>query len=263
MRVSITLPSLFPDHLNKTISLIQARTRSVDYEIIVVSPFEVTGPRVVWVREDQPRGNVPAQRAAFAHATGDFVLAFTDDAELAPGWDAQCLQNFASRERGQELFCLGLNLRTRTVGTAFGIYYPFFPFARRSCFAKIGYFCEPYKAHFADVDLGFRIWDAGGRCEFSEKPLVTLHNPIGREASHKNKTLTEDMASFVARWAPKYGAGWDTSQMTGFNIEIGPMEGLVFARENTIRFNDPKFKELFDNYISNSRQCRVMLTFPD
>ena len=263
MRISITLPSLFPDQLAKAIDLIHARTRSADYEIVVVSPFEVAKPKVVWVREDEPRGNVPAHRAAFAHAGGDFVLALSDDTELAPDWDSRCLQNFLSRERDQKLFCLGLNLRTRTVGTAFGIYYPFFPFARRSCLETVGYYPEPYRAHFADVDLGLRIWSAGGRCEFSEKPLVTLHNPPGREQSHKNKTLEKDMAAFAARWAPKYGQGWDTSRLDGFNLEIGPMEQLLFARDNTIWFNDPRFKELFDYYMVNSRQCRIMLTFPE
>ena len=262
MRVSITLPSLFPEQLAKTIDLIRARTPSVDLEIVVVSPFEVKGPNIVWVREEQAQGNVPAHRAAFAHTTGDFVLALSDDTELAPGWDTIALQNFHARERGQPLFCLGLSLRTRTVGTMFGIYYPFFPFARRSCFERIGYFAGPYKAHFADGDIGLRIWAAGGRCEFSEKPLVTLHDPPGRETSHKGKTMDQDMAAFLALWAPKYGAGWKTNELRDFNLEIGPMEGMVFSRDHTIWFNDPKFKELFDNYLTNSRNVRVMLTFP-
>src|SRR5689334_2533687 len=132
MKISLTLPSVFPDDLNRTLDMIYATTRTLDYEIVVVSPFEVAKPRVTWVREDEPRGNVPAQAAAFEHATGDFVVALSDDVVLADNWDGISVANFQERERGQKLFCLGLHVATRVIGTVFGIYYPFFPLARRT-----------------------------------------------------------------------------------------------------------------------------------
>lgn len=264
MLVSIVLPSVFPGHLHATLDVIAAHTRSIDYEVIVVSPFEVNRPKVKWVREDQPRGNVPANVSAFPHAAGEFVLACADDAVLVPDWDAHCLANFQARERGQSLFCLGLNLSTRIVGTVFGIYYPYFPFARRSCFQTVGFYDEAYQAHFADADMALRIWSSGGRCEFSERPLI-VHSEPDRDAARTRKStaLDADMATFLARWAPRHGAGWPTSGYLDFNHGINALTQLTFSSGNSIYFNDLKFLELYANYQANIGKCRAVLTFPD
>ncbi|HEX9465237.1 MAG TPA: hypothetical protein VGB82_21750 [Alphaproteobacteria bacterium] len=263
MRLSITLPSLFPDDLARTLDLLDAHTRAVDFEVVVVSPFEVKRPRVVWVREETPRGNAPAHAAAFAHATGDLVVAMSDDTAPVPGWDAQAMAAFAERERGHDLFCLGLGLSSRYIGTVFGLYYPFFPLARRGGLAAIGYYSDAYQAHFADSDLALRIWSAGGRCEFSERPLIALDTGNLRPATRKGKAMAADMATFVQRWAGRYGAGWDVSHLDGFLLDLNPLLQLSCVRERTVRLNTPRLKELYDNYHASMASCQAAITFPE
>lgn len=263
MRLSITLPSLFPDDLARTLDILDRHTRAVDFEVVVVSPFEVQRPRVVWVREDQPRGNAPAHAEAFRHATGDLVVAMSDDTVPVPGWDGVAVANFTARERGSDPFCLGLTPSSRYVGTVFGIYYPFFPMARRAPLAALGYYAEAYQAHFADADLALRIWSAGGRCEFSERPLIALDTNNVRAGTRKGKAMAADMATFVQRWTPKYGQGWDVSHLDGFLLDLNPLLQLTLARENTVYLNTPRAKELYDNYHANLPGCRVGITFPE
>src|SRR5438445_2885725 len=64
-KLSIILPSVFHGDVAATIKSFEENTKSLDYEIVVVSPFEVARPRVVWVPERNPRGNVAANVEAF------------------------------------------------------------------------------------------------------------------------------------------------------------------------------------------------------
>ncbi|HEX9466021.1 MAG TPA: hypothetical protein VGB82_25760 [Alphaproteobacteria bacterium] len=268
MKISIILPSVFPDHLAKALDMIYATTQGVDYEVVVVSPFEVNKPKVRWVHEAEPRGTVPAHVTAYKHAVGEFVLGFSDDVELLPDWAPRALGNYERRAAGHKLFCLGLWARNRIVSTVFGLYYANFPFVRRTMLDQIGgYFHDRYQAHFADPDLSLRVWAGGGRCEFSEAPLMVAEPESGplRDPGKTRRfiSLDQDMAVFLSRWKEKFGAGWDTSHVHGFVLDINPAIQLTVARDNTICFNDPRFKELYDNYQVNIWQCRVAMTFPD
>src|SRR5579885_347968 len=106
MKLSILLPSVFPDQVAKAIDMIHATTTGVDYEIVVVSPFEVSKAKVRWVHEAEPRGNAPAQAAAYANASGEFVLGFSDDVSLLPGWAPQALDLYQRRAAANDLFLL-------------------------------------------------------------------------------------------------------------------------------------------------------------
>ncbi len=246
MKISITLPSVYPDSLQKALDNIVATTKSADYEIVVVSPFEVRHPRVTWIREDRPRGTCAALAEAFRHATGDFVMALTDHTALAENWDNDCLVSFEAREQNRKLFCLGLHQSTRVVCTTFGIYYPLFPFARRATFETVGYFSDAYQAHFGDSDLALRIWSAGGRCEFTRRPLIIHYTTKDRDhgPTRKLTSYEQDKAVLVERWAGRYGIGWDTAIGTNFNSDIDPLTQIAFVRDHTIFFNDPKFNDI-------------------
>ena len=268
MKISILLPSVFPDHVAKAIDMIHATSGDVDYEIVVVSPFEVNKPKVRWVHEAVPRGTVPAHAMAYQHASGEFVLGFSDDVGLLPGWASQALALYERRAAAHKPFLMGLHARNRIVSTAFGLYYANFPFVQRTVLDQIGgYFYERYQAHFADPDLSLRVWAAGGRVEFSEKPLMIAEPESGplRDPgkTRRFKSLAADMALFLSRWKDKFGAGWDTSHAHGFILDINPAIQLTTARDNTICMNTPRFKELCDNYQINIRQCRVSMTFPE
>jgi Glycosyl transferase family 2 len=265
MKISIVVPSVFEDDAVHTLQNIEAMTRAVDYEVVVVSTFEMRGPRVKWVQETERRGYTAAQRLAFQHATGDLVVAFSDDQRFLKHWDEHLLRNFTDRERGQRLFCLGLRHDALHVGTTFGMYYPYIPVARRACFEAVDYFSADFQHHFVDPDLGLRIWEAGGRCEFSQRPLIRVAESDATRSgsSRKETSLDSDLRTYLGKWGDKFGRGWPTALVTDFNIDVDPLLQLVVASEFTVTFNHPLFKSLYDNYRQNVRTCTVNIAFHD
>ena len=244
MKVSITLPSLFPDLLARALAAIEAAIGGIEYEIVVVSPFEVRHANVVWVREEAPSGNIAAQNLAYRQCTGDVIATMTDDIVPQPGWMARALDHLLAGERRNALFVTGVS-HVPFAGTVFGIYYPFLPLARRSTFEAVGgYFAPEFHAHYGDPDLGLRVWAAGGRAEPLLPPLVT---PLGAargsapEAPAKRSSYRADRARFIAKWKDTFGRGWPTEQDGSFNINInaGILERVM--HEGTIFMNDPKF----------------------
>ena len=256
--ISITLPSLYPAALTRTLNNIHDTTRS-EHEIIVVSPFEppIIG-NVLWIKETSKLGANAAHMAAMEKVSGEFITGWVDDHLYLDGWDKLVLEDFLEREavfHSRNLdkpFVLGLrHIEVSHVGTEFGIYYPYFPFMRTSTARTLGWFTDEYQVGFADSDLAMRIWSAGGRCEWTSVGIVTF---LDDEEEAQKQELTfggahcmpNDMALFLAKWAPKYGAGWDTSYLRGFNIDITPERFPEFMDETrrTLYFNDPCFKDV-------------------
>ena len=64
MKVSISLPSLYPDLLDAALEHLHPTLEGFDVEILVVSPFEATGPKVRWVPEKVQTGNCAAHALA-------------------------------------------------------------------------------------------------------------------------------------------------------------------------------------------------------
>lgn len=253
-RISITLPSLYPDALARALQNIDDATRN-EVEVIVVSPFEFTlrsldcGP-VRWIKESKSTGCNAAHMAAIGVAQGEFVTAWVDDHFYADGWDVLALADFEDRERkfhtiggADKPYELGLRHVWPThVGTEFGIYYPYFPFMRRDDVVRVGWLTDEYRQGFADSDLAMRVWAAGGRCEWSAQSLVCVHADDAR----KNGVVfaPQDMVLFIERWAPAYGKGWDISHLRGFNNDITPERFPQFVDKSgrSIYFNNPEFK---------------------
>ena len=109
MKISITLPSIFPDALERALANIHATTRS-EYEVIVVSPFRVEAPNVVWIEETERHGCAHAHTVAAQHATGEFITATADDCAYVSGWDVAALVNYEQRvDNSGRILCLGLH----------------------------------------------------------------------------------------------------------------------------------------------------------
>lgn len=222
MKLSILLPTLFPELAAVAIRRLEMCTVGVDYEIVVVSPQEVFGRNVVWVREDSPAGGVAAAVLAFQHATGDFVAVLTDDMRVEPYWAEVVLaQALAGEAKSPGPYLCGIS--TCGFGLAFGLCFPFFTFARRETVAAIGGLYRPhlFRSFFADPDLGMRAWDAGGRVEFAKGTFLTGF-PRGEtpESLGKFKSYDSDVRSFLAQWGRKYGATFDLSRVRHWQVEI-------------------------------------------
>jgi hypothetical protein len=249
--ISLTLPSLFPAACHRALNNLRDATRS-RYEVILVSPFEppLGHPEVWWIKEepDQATGCNAGHARAWACLTGDFVLPWVDDHLLTDGWDVAVLRQYDRREAlfhrvaPGAPFALGLrHCWPRHVGTEFGIYYPYFPFTRRSNLERVGWFDPAYRKGFADSDLALRIWSAGGRCEWTETSQLVVHHDDDRKAG---VVFTDaDMALFLSRWASRYGKGWDTSQIRGFNMDVVPEDFPALVDSNTFHRNDPSFRQ--------------------
>ena len=76
-------------------------------------------------------------------------------------------------------------------------------------------------------------------------------------------SFKKDMATFVERWAPTFGKGWDTSHRDDFLLDLNPATQLTLVNGNSVCLNDPVFKRLYDNFQQNIERCRVVMTFPE
>lgn len=233
MKISITLPSIHKEACWRTLE--NLRTASVgEVEVVVCSPFQVTGSAgrltVVWIEDDERAGPNAGHRRAFGLTTGDYVLSFVDDHTLVPRWDEEALRDFDQREHAspQRPFVLGLRqlCAEPRIGTVFGRYYPYFPFMRRTDAQHLGWFDGAFRKGFADVDLAFRAYALGGRCEWSEGLLVVPEPDDNRHKDDEFGSTDADRALFLARWADRYGAAWDTSHHRGFNRDVPAPAGV-------------------------------------
>lgn len=251
MTISVTLPSIYPEALAAALDNISSRSRG-QIEVIVVGPFDPSVAGVKWIHEARVSGCAAAHWLGATAATGDFLVPFADDHEFVDGWDEIAVENFQRREKQDgRRFCLGLRgAHSGHVGTEFGIYYPYFPMMRRHDVEAVGGWITPgYRAGFGDSDLAMRVWSCGGRCEWSDIGLIYPSRADRRkltDATDRRPAANytdADMALFLSRWAPIYGAGWDTSRIDGFNIDVRPEENTDLASGNTFFFNSPDFAE--------------------
>lgn len=212
-KISVTLPSLRAQMLVDTIQSIYAASIGHEVEIVVVAPFEVEAPFVRYVPEGTPQGNCAAHAMAWEAATGDIVVAMSDDHRPEPGWLDGLAERIAEREGRHFPFAGGLaRPNVPHVGVAYGLYYPYFPvMSRRSVAAVGGWFDRAFTAHFADPDLGLRVWRAGGRCELLSDArinAVPVSDAENAAVPFKSKAFPQDFGTFVRRYHAEHGAGF-------------------------------------------------------
>lgn len=224
MKLSITLPSIHPKALERTLRNIHAATRC-EHEIIVVSPFvpEVYDGCVAWVKDFIMEGCNAGHALGLTEATGEFIFPWVDDHLLTDDWDVVAITEFEARESvvHSRPFMLGLRQMQSSVGTCFGIYYPYFPLMRTVDARKLGWYKPEYRKGFADVDLAFRVWVNMGRVEWSNYELILRHI----DDMQKGETIgytPEDMIRFLECWMPVYGRHWKAgcNHIRDFNRDI-------------------------------------------
>lgn len=228
-KVSITLPSLRPDLLAQCVDSIRRNAGFEDYEIVVVSPFPVAGTKIKWIEEREKAGNCRAHATAADHASGQILVTMSDYIVTRRNWLRNAVDFIEERERTIFPFCAGLFWANSTeigptLGTAFGHYYPYFPAAsRRSLDAAGGYFSREFISNFGDVDLGLRIWAAGGQCLPCWDAVITQscrRQMISPAQTGLKDKIDQDRVTFAAKWQDSFGRGWLTGRLRAFNADV-------------------------------------------
>jgi glycosyltransferase involved in cell wall biosynthesis len=208
---SILLPSLRPDYAENAIRQVLMCSVGQDYELIVISPFEVGGDRIRHVPEVEPQGDSAAFHAGLQVASGKIVVPMIDDFAPAYGWLDRIEEAVDVHERRALPFCGSLYwVNHPWFNTAYDLYHPFFPVMSRRSIDRIGeYIDRRFRTHFGDVDLGLRIWSDGGRCALlTEAPIYKARPELDdRQSPLKKLTVQSDFDALVARWHDRYGRG--------------------------------------------------------
>lgn len=218
--ISLTLPSVYPDALERSLRNLRDATRG-PYQVVVVSSFPpppIAGRYgvVEWVMETDPRGCNAGHAAALDKVRGDYIVAWVDDHLLVDGWDTFSIRDFEVSSMKDRPLLLGLRqVSPQQVGTVFGWYYPYFPMMRASDASEIGWFDGAYCEDFADCDLAMRVYKRGGMARWSLETTVVVHQDDARKSGRPVNEM--DMALFVGRWGQP---GWDTSHIRGFNLDV-------------------------------------------
>lgn len=207
--ISILLPSLRKELLEKRIEQWNLTNSNINFELVVVSPFEVKGDNVLWIRELNRKGSVNATNIAYAFSSADYVTYFSDD--VKPTKD--CLKNMLDFMNIEKYISLGAfkmeTLNGREIGP-FGAYNKFY--ACYGCIHKKDLeilnnilFRPEFLYSWADIDLSLRVWDKKGEVKKCNNAAV-IPEQIEDEIykSHRN-TFQNDFNTFVNFWHSKFG----------------------------------------------------------
>ncbi|MBI1244902.1 MAG: hypothetical protein GC202_07840 [Alphaproteobacteria bacterium] len=184
----------------------------MDFEIVVVTPVPFEAPRTRILIEATPGlGAAHAYNAAAAAARGEILVHVTDRKRFRPGWLEAALATLHARDRGGPPFvaCLPMHdpdYGDAFVGTAMGWLYPWFFAAHRRLIDRVGPYCDTdFKSSFLDVDLGFRVWTAGGRCEIVQGGAWYEHAPDLARVRAGTSHAGADFSRLCARWLARFG----------------------------------------------------------
>lgn len=252
-RVSIILPSIHLDACRRALENIVETTRG-SYEVVLVSPLSlghiVGGPDrlsyklrkdKLWIKNvGDADGPIKTQTLGIQHATGEFVVAHSDDFRYEPGWDDDLVDDYVDREsiwsqRVGQPAMLVMGARFDLIGTVFGVYYANFPFVRRSTVDQLGWYDPAYDRGFGDCDLSLRAWSMGSAVEFSKRRVLRATMDDRRKGAKLHGPA--DVELFLSRWKEKAGLAWDTSSLDGFNVNLVPDDRVLESR--TFMCNDP------------------------
>lgn len=213
MKVSINLPTLYPDLARRAMDDWRKQLAGIEHEFVVVCPREVGGDRVLWVPESNPSGSVAAMQLGFESSTGDVIIQVADDQRFGPTAIGDALSAFSDPNRAFPL-ALAYPHRGRDIDfvwTYFGrLSTTFWAIGRNDVARAGGYVDRAYRAAFSDPDLGLRVWRAGGQVRRATAAAQEIEDRLGHgESPAKNgDVFAKDFATFHARWAPHFDPAW-------------------------------------------------------
>lgn len=206
-KLSIVVPSIKPVCAMKCIHGINlsARLCPYEYEIIIVSPFDIYGDHVIWAYQPQQDcdGSVKATNIGAKKSCGDYVLCFTDDWTLTGDWWS-AISFMEERLQSRQFKILSISS-----GAYNGIPYGNAYWVRRDTLdgpLKGHLFNPPYYQWFGDIDLSMKLYDSNEPIVSYDKNCIIYYPDSMCEGSTKSKRGAEisDITVFNALWGKYY-----------------------------------------------------------
>jgi hypothetical protein len=211
-KISILLPSLREKLVKQRILDWQLTNSTIDYELVIVSPFEIKDEKVLWLKDNPPfKGSVFATNVAQSFARGDYLVYFSDD--VLPS--KNCLKNMLDfMETDKKKLLLGSfkmiqKNTTKEIGPfgAYDLLYACYGCISKENLLKLNniLFNPIFLYSWADIDLSLRIWGKMGGVKICENAVV-IPQQVEDEiyTAHRN-TFQKDFESFVNIWHNKLG----------------------------------------------------------
>lgn len=182
-----------------------------EFEVIVACPSALGDHAgLLWAREEGRLGTGGAHSLAFSRSQGEYVVAMNDDTRIVvPEAFLGSIAEIRHREKTCFPTALGLRGVSRPVaGTAYGLYYPSFPaMSRESIDAAGGWYDPAFKTGWADVDLGMRVWLAGGECSLATQASIVMitEEAVGQDSRFSAGDPQLDFQTFCERYHGRLG----------------------------------------------------------
>lgn len=229
--VSILLPSLREEAAARFIDWINYQSVPYKYEIILVAPFKIAKPYVVWLEDKGPhRGSLRPINDGYAVSRGQFVSLASDDGPYDVGWWTiiEFIKKLDPRRKfriaGYDKIYMRFfeyvykypTLRKLPGLTRFhphprihGVYLPGWFCADRATIELLGGtpFRKEFLAHCADVNVGLKLHWAGEPIQFCPSARVIGGVDIN-DRLHANNIIkyeARDIEVLNSFWKDIYG----------------------------------------------------------
>lgn len=207
MKLSVIIPSLRAEKIEALAKKFAEYVK--DYELIVISPNEITVENVVWIKEEERLGIYKAVERGVKVMKGDFVLHMPDDIEIFPETVDTALKFVDGKKKFIGGFrCVGIGNQVFEIGGYYGTIFASCPIFSRDTLKGLDNTLMDtyYSSFYGDPDLSLRLWTRGGTVSICEDAKMLLK---GCHDEHKISSLEmyekEDNKKFIERWSPILG----------------------------------------------------------
>lgn len=218
MKISVLLPSLFPDLAHAAMAALRPQLAGIDHEFVIVSPMPISGENVKWVQETESRGSVPATQTAAEHASGDLFLITNDDFRFSENAIAEAVAAFSDPTRPFPL-ALTYPHRMRAMDCVYATFgclsTSVFALGKADALHVGGVFDRAFRISFGDTDLGMRVMAANGTVRRARGRVREVNDRMGSgSAPRTGNAIVGDWRTFADRWASRFDPIWGDDPAT-------------------------------------------------
>ncbi|MBI5298921.1 MAG: hypothetical protein HY877_01290 [Deltaproteobacteria bacterium] len=214
--ISVVISSLRPERLEKVIDSTEMHSDLV--EVVVASPIPPR-PRnfVKHVPVPPPGGSnelswSQKNNLAVQQASGEYIVFNNDDIHFRSGWAPALLRHMKESQHKKRPYLTAFHIATKgRIGnryTVFGFLYPNHGCIQKNDLLRVGgtLFDERLWLGYNDVDLGLRVWFAGGEIDLCSDIILDADRDKPHPVTNPYRTryYDRDAATFIKIWFPRY-----------------------------------------------------------